>query len=116
MIDSHDAIELATAQAVAEAALRYFEKKYFSGIEAVSSIKVLDDPRTASCYFPESKSIQLNFGVARFRQLAEFLILHELIHHKLFLQNADYAKDPYGEPFRRETQELLKRGAYDKLL
>jgi hypothetical protein len=116
MTDSFDAVELAEAQLFADLALASLQKKYFPDVVPVYFVKVLDDPRTASCYFPETQSIQLYFRVARFHPLAELLILHELIHHKLFLQDPDYAKDPYGEPFRRETQELLKRGAYDKLL
>jgi hypothetical protein len=116
MMDQHDALDLAQSQASAEIALHFLQQKYFSEIEPVSRVEVVDDPSTASCYLPQLKTIRLNSSVARFPKLAQFLILHELIHHKLSLQNPDYAKQPYGEPFQRETRELFKLGAYDKLL
>lgn len=116
MMNQHEALELEQAQASAEFALRALERKYFAGVEPVSSIEVANDPTFSSCYIPKTKAIKLNFGIARFPVLGQFLILHELVHHKLSVQNPNYPDNPYGEAFRRETRELFNRGAYDKLL
>jgi hypothetical protein len=94
MTDSLDVMEKAQVQMFAERKLRSLETKYFSEIEPVSSIEVSDDPTTASCYVPATKSIKLNYGVARFQPLAEFLILHELVHHKLFMQDPRLPSEP----------------------
>lgn len=115
-MDSHDTLEFSRAEVLAQASLRALEKKYFSEIEPVSAIEIVDDPSMASCYLPESRSIRLNFAVARFARLAQFLILHELAHHKLAMKNPEYVENPYGEAFLEETRGLFKRGAYDKLL
>jgi hypothetical protein len=115
-MDQHDALDLAQARVSADIALHFLQQKYFSDIEPVSGVEVVNDPTMASCYLPQLKTIRLNSGVARFPKLVQFLILHELIHHKLSLRNPDYAKRPYGEPFQQETRELFRLGAYDKLL
>jgi hypothetical protein len=115
-MDSPDGLELAHLAELAEITLRSLERKYFRGIEPVSSIEIVDDPTKASCYLPQLKTIQLNCGLARFPRLVQFLTLHELIHHKLATEDPNYISSPYGNAFRRETKELFGRGAYDDLL
>ena len=48
--------------------------------------------------------------------LLQVLILHELTHHRLFIQNPAYAASPYGEPFKKEIRKLIGSGVYDDLL
>jgi hypothetical protein len=116
MVDYPNALDLETTETTAELVLRSLERRYFSEIESVSLIEIVDDPSTASCYIPATKSIRLYFGAARFPHLAQILILHELVHHKLCLLNSNYAHAPYGEAFQAQIKEFVRRGAYDRLL
>jgi len=116
MDNLHDSLEHGQQIALAENSLRYFEKKYFDGVEPVYAIEIVNDPTLSSQYLIETHVIQINSGVARFPRLVRFLILHELAHHKLVMQNPAYSATPYGEPFNREIQDLLRRGAYEGLL
>lgn len=116
MMDSEGAFETARAKTEAQTILRCLEQRYFPELEPIRSVVIDDDVISPSSYLYKSRDIRLNFGAARFGRLAQFLILHELIHHKLTMQDPDYVKKPYGPAFLSETQELLKLGAYDQLL
>jgi hypothetical protein len=116
MDDPFDSIEQEQEGVLANNYLRSFEKRYFADVAPVSAVEFVNDPTFASRYHVSTKSIQINAGVARFPRLVQFLILHELIHHKLFMQNAGYAAKPYGTPFQEEVKKMLERGAYDGLL
>jgi hypothetical protein len=111
-----DGLEHEPDLSLAESALRSFEEKFFKGVAPVNGVEIVDDPTFCARYLPELKIIQLNAAVARFPNLRKFLILHELIHHKLVLTVPGYSEKPYGEPFDREAKEMVRRGAYDGLL
>jgi hypothetical protein len=94
--------------------VRDYEKLYFSGRRIVLSVKI--QPK-----FPDYASYGL-FGVVdisdeviRSPKLARILLLHELVHGKLFLDTRN-SEITHGAKFQAEVKRLIRAGAYDNIL
>jgi len=116
MVDAGDVFSEAAREAILEHNLRALETKFFKGIAPVKAIVVTQGPEFPARYLPEADVIQINEAVAQFPKLSKFLIVHELIHRKLNLQNPAYAKNPYSENYREEVRRLCKDNDYIDLL
>lgn len=104
-------------EAVLTYQMRAFEHTYFAfpNLPPVSALKVLKDETSAGYYVPEQNLIVLSSLIARFAKVCHPIILHELIHHKLYCENRDPDKDE-GVRFEAEIQRLWDAGAYRKML
>jgi hypothetical protein len=112
----HNILEHERQSAGAEYALRSLEQKCFVGVPPVCALEIVDDLRFPSTCIPEMRVIEISSSIAKFPKVARFLILHAMIHHKLAMQDPSYGDAPYGESFNQENHELVKRGAYERLL
>ena len=96
--------------------LRDYEEKYFSEIPPITSIEFvrdLDGP--AKTLFLENK-IQVDENMARCVVLCSFLVLHELINHKIY-QTTNGEHPGYDSPeFHAELCRLWGLEAYKDIL
>jgi hypothetical protein len=112
MDDSVDSLVQEQQRASLEHSLRVYERAFFKGVSPVAGIEVVPNAGFPARYEIAKNIIQLDAGVARFPQLSGLLIVHELAHHKLLLQDPDYANNPYGQPYRDEIKKLCRHDAY----
>src|ERR1700690_1325637 len=112
LMDSDDVLSPEVWELHVVSSLRSLERAYFSEIEPVSSIEIVNTPPFPARYLPATKIIQLNAELARFPRLAQVLILHELINHKCSVQNPNYAQNAYGKEFQVELTRLLEARPY----
>jgi hypothetical protein len=101
-------------ETVLTARLRGYERKYFAGLDAVESLE-LSKISGPSCLSASSRVIHINPAVAPFSKMCGILILHELIHHKLLMENGD-PDEAEKDRFQAEVLRLWERGAYKELL
>ena len=94
--------------------MRSYEKRYFTDVEPIADLEIenLDGP---SCFYPDRRVIRIHPSVANFPKFCGILILHELIHSKLFQRDHD-ADVAEGERFQAQVGRLWEQGAYAKLL
>ena len=111
-----DVFEDAQHEVTLEHSLRALEKRFFKDIEPLKGIKLVRDVDFPARYLPEEKIIELHRNVAQFPKLSQFLIVHELIHHKLSLKSARHAEIPYSGAYRDEIRKLCNDDAYVALL
>jgi len=97
------------------AIVRQCEQTYFSGIKPISSADFdpcLDGP---SRFLPELNRIEVKACFALFQKLCRLLVLHELIHKKLYGKFGKVQSDS-GNEFLAEVKLLWDCGAYRGLL
>src|SRR6266850_2909119 len=91
--------------------VRWAEPRYFKGIEPVSAVGISADLEGPACFLSNENRILVNAAVAQFPRWCGVLLLHELIHSKLYKQNGDPDED-HGERFQAELDRLTVEGAY----
>jgi hypothetical protein len=114
MVDSTGALVSEMHEALLKAFMRTFQKRYFRAMPEVADLIVapLED---AASFLPNENKIQIHPALAPFPKLARIVILHELIHCKLYKENGD-ADAAEGPRFQTEVKKLLEAGAYKGLL
>jgi hypothetical protein len=98
--------------------IRSYEKSYFNNERLVSGIEIKHKLPQIACLGLFS-FIEISDDILRSEKLVRILLLHELIHSKLFLQSHSRDKKQehgHGPRFRAEIKRLMSAGAYDKLL
>jgi hypothetical protein len=68
-----------------------------------------------SCYVPQTNEIVLQSSLSKYPKLCRILILHELIHSRLYHENGD-PDEAHGERFQAEIKRLWDSGAYAKVM
>jgi hypothetical protein len=116
MDDSGDVFSEELKEVSLQQALRALENRFFVGIEPLAGIEIVQSVEFPARYVPERKVIQLNANIARFPKLSQFLIVHELIHHKLALKDPAYVEGPDKESYRAEVRALCRNASYIDLL
>jgi hypothetical protein len=92
--------------------MREYEKKFFSDMKPVTILEVGGMDDGPAKYEQVSESIRVNSTVSHYPRVALVLILHELINHKLTLQQTA----PDEKALQSEVDRLWKAGAYKGLL
>jgi hypothetical protein len=115
MNDAGDDLQQETWSAVLEKQLRWCEKQFFQEISPpVSELRiVVETADYPARYQRNDNSIEINAAVARFPQLTKLLIVHELVHHKLYVKDPNYI--PYGLEYLKEIRALCNHDSYLKL-
>ena len=93
--------------------LRAYEQKYFASVAPVVGLELARIMGPAGLL--PTRIIQINPVVASFSKLCGVLLLHELIHHKLMLEDGDPDEEE-GARFQAEVARLWEVGAYRNLL
>jgi hypothetical protein len=96
--------------------VRDYEEKYYSGVTQIAEIEFvtnLDGP--AKLLIPEKK-IQINSNMMPYPVLCSFLVLHELINHKIVETNNGQHPGYESPEFQGELERLWGLGAYKDLL
>jgi len=96
--------------------LRSLERRFFSDvIPQIAGITVEDHPAARVRFEPAENRIYLIRSLLPFPKVCKIMILHELIHSKLFKVNGD-ADGQEGAAFEAEVDRLWEEGVYRKLL
>jgi hypothetical protein len=95
--------------------LRDYERKYFPDVEPISSVEVLENTDDPASFIPSQNLIRMSRVYTPFYKIIAVMLLHELIHSKLYKENGDPDKNE-GERFQCEIDRLWVQGAYRKLL
>jgi hypothetical protein len=113
-MDSTGALVSEMHEGLLKAFMRAYQKRYFRSTTEVVDLVVslLEGP---SCFLPGKNTIQIHPSLAPFTKLSKIVILHELIHSKLFKENGD-PDEAEGQRFQTEVKKLLEAGAYKGLL
>jgi hypothetical protein len=92
-------------------------KAYFPHIRSVPKLEVRDAGKDGPAWLNAiERTIYIDERVAPFRKkTVQILILHELIHYSLYLENND-PDEAETERFERELSRLKRAGAYVGLL
>ena len=110
-----DRLLLESSRTTLEFSVQGLRAKYFQDsapAESLSLSETLDGP---SCYVPQANEIILQAALSKYPKLCRVLILHELIHSKLYRENGD-PDEAHGERFQAEVKRLWGAGAYAKVL
>jgi len=116
-----DEILQTTNGAILTAQLERLAAKYFPNLNSLPGIEILDRKHPGHKGAPAwlnavDTIIYIDECVAPFKtKTTQILILHELMHYKLYQGNGD-PDDEEGERFRSEVNKLWDAGAYAKLL
>lgn len=97
--------------------LEALQNRYFAEIEPRATL-AFEQPETGSpaCLHLPKGEIWIDPAIAhRSFKISGVLLLHELIHHKLFIRDG-YMADEEGPNFQVEVARLFKEGAYAKFL
>jgi hypothetical protein len=98
--------------------VRSYEKRYFKNERLVLGIETKHNfPQIASLGL--FSFIEISDDILRSEKLVRILLLHEMVHSKLFLQSHRHDEKQehgHGPRFRAEIKRLISAGAYDKLL
>ncbi len=89
------------------------QRRHFSDIERVAGFEVVDDPNPAT--LSPGRVIQISRAIVRCPKICKLLILHELIHHKLWVTTGNAHREE-GLNFQREVERLWSEGAYKGIL
>jgi hypothetical protein len=98
--------------------IRAYEKRYFGGERLALGIEVKPALPQMACLGLFS-IIEISDDVLRSEKVVRILLLHELVHSKLFLQSCkrdEKVERGHGRTFRAEIKRLISRGAYEGLL
>ena len=88
--------------------------KYFEE-QAEIALKIDKDKTSMGCYLPSTDTIVLDPGIVAQVKTCQIVMLHELVHRKLYKENGD-ADEEHGERFQTEIRRLFELGAYRALL
>jgi hypothetical protein len=116
MDDFEDSIWDGQLETVLEHNLRLCERWFFKNVPPVMGIETVANADFPAKYEVARNVIQLDAGLARFPKLARLLIVHELVHHKLWVEDPTYANSPYGPKYRAAIKALSEKDAYLDLL
>ena len=98
--------------------VRSYEKSYFNNERWVLGIEIKHKlPQIASLGL--FSFIEISDDILRSEKLVRILLLHEMVHSKLFLQSHrrdEKQEHGHGPRFRAEIKRLISAGAYHKLL
>lgn len=106
---------LESSRATLEFSIQGLRAKYFQDsapIESLSLSETLDGP---SCYVPQANEIVPQSALSKYPKLCRILILHELIHSKLYRDNGN-PDEAHGERFQAGARKLWDAGAYANVL
>lgn len=114
--ENANAFQLETSELLVNTWLRKYEKEHFSDVRPpVLRVHVRSVDKGPACYLIQENVILIHPAVAPFLKVCRVLILHELIHSKLFKQNGD-PDESEGERFQQERERLWDENAYKDLL
>jgi hypothetical protein len=91
------------------------QRAYFAGVQQIESGEFMADLDGPSRVLPEKGKIEVLQSLARFPKLCRFLVLHELIHNKLYRKYGSPQNEADKE-FRDEVKRLWELGAYEDLM
>jgi|ERR1700685_4306218 hypothetical protein len=98
--------------------VRSYEKRYFKNERLVLGIEIKHKlPQIASLSL--FSFIEISDDILRSEKLVRILLLHEMVHSKLFIQahrRDEKQEHGHGPRFRAEIKRLISAGAYHKLL
>ena len=97
------------------AIIHYCQETYFPDARPISSAEFTDDVDGPSRLLPQIDKIEVKRCLSPFPKLCRLLVLHELIHNKLFRKHGAQQEDT-GEEFRAEVNRLWDVDAYVDLL
>ena len=97
------------------AIIHYYQETYFSDAKPIPSAEFIDDLDGPSRLFPQINKIEVKRCFSPFPKLCRLLVLHELIHNKLYKKHGAPQEDN-GEEFQAEVKRLWDGGAYVDLL
>jgi len=97
------------------AIIHHYQEIYFSGVKPVSSAEFIDELDGPSRLLPQIDKIEVKRCFSPFPKLCQVLVLHELIHNKLYKEHGAPQHDT-GEEFQVEVKRLWDGGAYVDLL
>jgi len=115
MEDPADALIGAQNELVLTSVLREYERKYFFDVPEIDVLEVTDRGQGSACFVPSENRILIHPSVASYEKICRVLILHELIHSKLYKQYNDPDAEE-GLRFQAEVKRLWNQGAYGRLL
>jgi len=93
-----------------------YHEKYFSGTpEPTIKTAFTSEPGQAGCFIPAHGSVLIPQALAGFEKACRIVLLHEMVHIRLFLENGD-ADPEHGDRFKAEINRLFSSGAYGNLL
>jgi len=95
--------------------VRRYEKPYFPDTQPIDAGEFVDSLDGPSCFVPTMNAIYLRQCFSPFLKLCSILVLHELIHSKLYKNNGD-PDEKHGPRFKAEVKRLMDAGVYAKLL
>jgi hypothetical protein len=94
--------------------VREYERRYFNGKRLAIAVTI--QPRLADyASYGLFSIIDISDEVIRSHKLVRILLLHELVHGKLFLETNN-TEVKHGPRFQAEVKRLMAQGAYDTLL
>jgi len=96
------------------AIVRFYEV-YFPNVAPITSAEFVFELDCPSRVLPEIDRIEISQSLSSFVKLCCFLVLHELIHNKLYKKHGNPQSDT-GDVFREEVKRLWEQGVYDGLL
>lgn len=98
-----------------QAVIEQVAEKYFPEVKPITSaefVSALDGP---SRFLPQLRKIEVKECFSPFLKVCSLLVLHELIHSKLYEKRCAPQSDT-GEEFQAEVRRLWEQGAYKNLL
>ena len=98
--------------------VRSYEKRYFKNERLVLGIEIKHKlPQIASLSL--FSFIEISDDILRSEKLVRILLLHEMVHSKLFIlahRRDEKQEHGHGPRFRAEIKRLISAGAYQMLL
>jgi hypothetical protein len=112
-----DELDREVAEFALNQILTRLAKAYFPQIGSVPKLEVRDASKDGPAWLNAIEGIiYIDERVAQFqKKTAQILILHELIHYSLYVENDD-PDEAETERFERELSRLKRAGAYVGLL
>jgi hypothetical protein len=98
--------------------VRSYEKSYFQNKRLVLGIEIKHKLPEVAC-LGLFTFVEISDAILHSEKLVRILLLHEMVHSKLFLQSHERDEKQehgHGPRFRAEIKRLMSAGAYDKLL
>ena len=97
------------------AIINHYQEKHFSEVKPVCSAEFIADLDGPSRLLPQIDKIEVKRCFSPFPRLCRLLVLHELIHNKLYKKHGA-AQIVTGEEFQAEVRRLWDDDAYVDLL
>jgi hypothetical protein len=98
--------------------VRSYEKSYFNNERLVLGIEIKHKLPQMACLGLFS-FIEISDEIVRSKKLVRILLLHEMVHSRLFLRSCSRdarQEHGHGARFRTEIKRLMSAGAYDEIL